>query len=714
VTDPKCKSQLFLYHESPSLSGCIVNNAKTQRMMRQLNISENKSGSFSFNVVNNSSPDGSRSVSFTQHSTQLAQNATAPAKAASPTPRSQQSTATRRGATPSPAGAATGSNAGNAAAAPSSTQPPTSTANAPTGNTTSNPANNTSNLTPEERAALAGERTLSQKTAILLSRCGAPAGASKEILERLKLNQSNYGAALPAYQDIANSSSDSKFKNCVNKALGDAAGATNTNNDQQSCKDSSKEFSNLVSEMVKSCSKANMGSGQAACLAQAVKCRSCDPNSEEDPGSDSDRKECESDDVGTVEAYGGAINNILMGGRTTPVTPDMQKSMKRFRQCPALAAEGYKDMKKDAEDSKDKVEDLTKQIAELKETINDLANKKQTAEAEVQEKLDGLEREIKDKTKEVGDREKEIKGKSQELAVQIADQINVAEEELQNLDITLFDAKIEYDKKVAEASSQCHSAALEKMNRLNAEKQQLIQASLYSAGGFNQLMNSTGLSSREKYRSLTDKFYRECKNDRAFKENMGLLKKTLDSERGKIIQRKNAIKTRVAQLKRNLDMAQKQLPQELQSLFQELQNFKEEVEKRYTNVQQELVRLKEKFAKDEALLNEKMAQLQRQMQEEQSRLQQKQAYLALQHQYSGGRGSDEGAAADAVGAANNVITQATRVIESCGCNENPGQAECKNACESIKSYYGEGPGLYEQNNCEQIKKAPLGRSNQAS
>lgn len=490
---------------------------------------------------------------------------------------------------------------------------------------------------------------------------------------------------------------DPQFKSCFEQRFNQAIGGIDrTAKDEASCKEASNALNTAVNEMLKACSTANMGSGQNACLQQANKCRSCDPNDDDSL----DREECDEDDVGTIEAYGGAINNLLMGGQSRPVTPNLQKSMKRFRQCPAMASEDYDKMQDDVKKSKEKTQDLTTQLTELQEDLNQLEVDQQKAENIIQEEMDALEEEIEAKIKEIGEKEKTIRTETEDLAYQIADQINVADEELRSLDISLFDAKIAYDSKVADASSKCHASALEKINQLNTQKQELIHASLYTAGGFNNLMNSTGLSNREKYRRLADSYYRECKNDRAFKENMNLLENTLKSERAKILEKKNAIKKRVAQLKRNLEIAKQRLPGELQKLFQELEAYKKQAEKKFERLMQRLMQERQKFAKQQNTIAQKISQVQSQLQEEQSYLQQKQAFLSLQHTYSGGVATDKGSASEAVSMANVAITKAEAVIDSCNCPCKEDRAgvdsqkvpidssACSNAYNNIQSFYG--------------------------
>lgn len=494
-------------------------------------------------------------------------------------------------------------------------------------------------------------------------------------------------------ESLATESDDNKFK-CFNEKINAGIGFSETYRNETSCKEAKQEMNRAFSDMVNQCSKANMGSGITECLSQAKACRRCDPNDEE--SSD----ECDEDDVGAVETFGANVQQMLMGGRMTPATPDMQKSMKRFSQCPAMASENYEKMQEDVKDSEEKVRDLTTQLHDSQEQANKLAEELQEAENAIQEEMDQLELEIEERIKEIGEKEKKIRQDSEDLAYQIADQINEAEERIRALDLRKHEAQIAYNTKRAEANSKCHQAALDKLKQINSRKQELIQLSQYSAGGFDKLMSSIGLNSREKMRRVVNKYFRECKNDQAFKENMSLLKQILMSEYNKINEEKRMIKSRIATLNRNLEIAKNRLPGELQKLFEELSSYKNQAEKKLTRLQQRLMQTREKFTKAQNNLNQRITQVQTQLQQEQVYLQQKQAYLSLQHSFSGGFASDKGAASEALAAASQAIATTSSVISSCRCStENPVDKDaCQKACNYDTTYTGyENPDCIDYN-----------------
>lgn len=324
-------------------------------------------------------------------------------------------------------------------------------------------------------------------------------------------------------------SDQSSFVRCYNNAFNSALGkADNNDKEEASCKENIKEMDKDISEMIKLCGEANMGSSTAKCLDQARQCQSCDPN-------DPDDDDCDEDDVGTVEAYAGGIQQILNGGRTRQVTPNMATSMKKFSSCPALAGEDLDELQKEAEEMEKDRDDLTKQLHEMQEKANNLVDEQQDAETAVQAEIDQLDKDIKDEMQKIADDERSIDQGTKELFFEIENGIANAEREIRGLEIAKHDANIAFDEKMAEASARCHEAALEKLKRLNTEKQQLIQASLYSAGGFNDLMKSAGLSNKERMKKKVDDYYRECKLDRSFKDNQILLQKKLNSEKEKLM-----------------------------------------------------------------------------------------------------------------------------------------------------------------------------------
>ena len=279
--------------------------------------------------------------------------------------------------------------------------------------------------------------------------------------------------------------------------------------DSNSCSTASRDYQDKLTEFSEACGAANfsndsLGQGEGnnkACGAEMMKCR------------------CLTKNLGsaTKEAYGC---EELVTPDTSGKGPDTRAAEQRFRLCPGTASKGLKDY----EDKLDKSDDRVK---ELDDKVTKLQGEAPKAQAEAQQKQDDYAdtaREAQEKYSEDSEKAQEgLKDEQRKLMEQYSKlqaEVLQIEEQIGQIELTKLDAAMKRDEFKKQVRMNCHVQAQNTIGRLQAEALELRRQGKLNVGGFNNLMNKAGLTDRQHWQQMADKYYQWCMQSQPTKESM--------------------------------------------------------------------------------------------------------------------------------------------------------------------------------------------------
>jgi hypothetical protein len=458
-----------------------------------------------------------------------------------------------------------------------------------------------------------------------------------------------------------------------------------TNNDK-SCQEAGKEFRKALGEFSSSCAKAGLGSDASQCVEKVQECNTASAlhyasgtTSTSDP----------------ITSFNNAVQGQSMQATTRrSVTPTGESASERFDACPVYAAEDLENWQKTIDDSQKRVDDLNQRISDLEADVTD-------TQTEMAQKL----KEIKDQSIEAQqnaeDEAENIRLELQEFEENLANQVSKLEDAItnqNNIIDKLGSAKVEAYNAFANAQTtlnlQCHASALTKVAQIQQAKQSLISQSRYSAGGFNNLLKSVGLSNEQAAEKLAKKYYDSCLADRAYRENLKI------AERGYNLAVTNADKA-ISSARKTIAKLQEQIARVQGELkMKGLENFARRLDKLNSRLVTKQQQLQEDYVLQGQRYASQIANKQKQLQQAQADLAtakdfltQRQAYYDLKNQYSGGRNLSQEDVSTLFSNYSNMSEEAWNVNASCSGGSETSQQICSAAIPFLPSS-GETDSFY--------------------
>lgn len=385
-----------------------------------------------------------------------------------------------------------------------------------------------------------------------------------------------------------------------------------------------------------------------------------------------------------------SFNNALTGQQAPAaprnVTPDLESAQDRFAQCPVYAGEDLENWREAVTDSQTRVDELTQQVNDLQTEVTEIQTEKAAKLKEIKDQMTEIQEKAEDDAEEIRLQLQEFEENLVTQVQKLQDSISQQNQIIQQLG----DAKVSAYNAFTEAQSrlnlQCHAAALAKVEQLRQTKQSLINQSMYSAGGFNNLMRSVGLSNLEASEKLGQEYYERCLNDRAYKANLDVAERAYQQAVSTADKAIAAARERINKIEDQINRVQGELKLKgLDNFARRLERLERRLITRMGQLQEDAVLQSQSY--DAKIMNKQNAlmQAQRQLQEAQNFLQQRQAYYDLKNQMSQGISVTAEQRANLFSKYGAMRTSASQTMERCG--NSLGETEAR-MCRNARIYLG--------------------------
>jgi hypothetical protein len=243
------------------------------------------------------------------------------------------------------------------------------------------------------------------------------------------------------------------------------------------CLNASSDFRKDVQDFQAACSKAGISSTD--CAKEISKCEQTNDDSSDDSDSKtSSRKPLDVDGV--------------------------------YKMCPALARADQKDFEKQLKDQQDRVDKLEKEMPDLKKQVDDL-DKDQNKQ--IQEMTDQATKDAADHSKELkelsNNKDTSIKAITDQLAG-IQTQISKANDALAQVQEHKLTNKLSLAAAKREAQLNCYKTAADEVTKMQGDVINATMAGKYNVGSFTTLMKRVGVSDRQQWQRVMNKYYQWC------------------------------------------------------------------------------------------------------------------------------------------------------------------------------------------------------------
>lgn len=473
---------------------------------------------------------------------------------------------------------------------------------------------------------------------------------------------------------------DQTIRVCTNQSFDDKP---------RECREAFAELGREEAKMSTSCGAAGI---EGDCFAHLDKCLRCQGTDTTDPVCET-LETAEPDTTGpnrpaTISDFMNFGNPSAAASSTQRYAPDATRARARYKNCPALAGadlEKWMDRVKDAQQT---AQEKRKAITELEtrngEIDRDLRTAVETIDEDAQKVVTEAKKVRTEMNAELQNAQKDIRNR----VAQLLDGIDRIEEQIISTDKAYDDAYNAYLNALAQLDQQCHAAALNRLNAMQTQMQQMIDRSTYSVGSFNNLVGKVGVSDRKKAQVMLNRDFQRCKNDPSYKATADAAKRALDGARRAADNAKKALRERQDKMRLAIkDAGERELPEQSKRILEaatdrlaELQDKLNSLEKKKVNAINDAAQKKQENMKRIALATQE-ADVAEQT------LKQYQAYLNEKMVASGGAPTNAGKVTEAMSALATVRAAAQTVVAACLCDGDAGAAtnagHCRRACDIV-------------------------------
>lgn len=453
------------------------------------------------------------------------------------------------------------------------------------------------------------------------------------------------------------------------------------------CENKSEQFNTALKDFATACGDANMGGD---CAKEVAKCMGTNKK-DEDPDDDRPARSRSRD-------------------KDQPYDVDGVK-----KQCPAAAGEDIDKLKTELKEQKEKVKKLQDELPKIEEEAN-------TKQSTNNDKLTQLEKEMGDAQEKMGEDMQKISEEQQGAEKAITDQVTAiavqiakARDAIREVSLTNLQGLMERKRAKTQTDLNCHASALAQISKMQNDVSEGIRSGTYNGGNFTNLMKNVGLSDRQRWQKIANKYYHWCLESKATKDSKAIANDAYNllvekSEKAKVSfgeqikqlqAQQNQLMTPQACAQMAMQMngssaggselckAARKAQQKSQKLERDFLERQQRASKKYTQLAQEGER-------NIQTLRNKYLTKQREAGEEKSRLDNLQNYLEAKYQRSHRTSTVDGKGlAKAKGLASQTESAALMLIkcEKLRAAKQNQSFECSGGCTSaqtfLRNFYGD-------------------------
>jgi hypothetical protein len=181
----------------------------------------------------------------------------------------------------------------------------------------------------------------------------------------------------------------------------------------------------------------------------------------------------------------------------------------QMRYCPERAKDPDQ-LQKDLDKAEEKLDKLKDKIPDLQDKVNDVGKDLRKTQAEVAKQSLEHQKEFSAALKKA----KEGKDQKEQALIdkmgQIQSQIAQVDEQITQFDLAITDAAMKREETKTQIDLNCHATASATVSKLQSEALDAARRGVYNRGGMTAMMKNVGLSDRDSWQRVADKYYRWC------------------------------------------------------------------------------------------------------------------------------------------------------------------------------------------------------------
>lgn len=262
-----------------------------------------------------------------------------------------------------------------------------------------------------------------------------------------------------------NEAKEDKAREAFNNCMRMSKGSSGT-----SCEDARPDLQKARGELSAACNAMGLGTGIKECLAKQKECDEFKPSS-------------------SASSTKNATEKAKYCPSISEDDDKIQKQLDKAEEKLATAREKLPDLQ----------EKVTSASSEANKSISELRQKERDALSEMNKAIKETKRE----------KDKEI-SRVQEQMAQIAAQLGQADEQIGQLELSKTDAAMKRDETKIQIDLNCHQTASATVSKLQSDALAKMQTGTYSRGGQASMMKNVGISDRESWQKVAEKYYIWC------------------------------------------------------------------------------------------------------------------------------------------------------------------------------------------------------------
>lgn len=167
-------------------------------------------------------------------------------------------------------------------------------------------------------------------------------------------------------------------------------------------------------------------------------------------------------------------------------------------------------VQKQLEKAEDRMDKLKEKLPELQEKLAEGTSESNNKIAELKQKGRDALTESTKAIRQAGRDKEEKQSKIVEQLAQVSSQILQIDEQIGQFELSKSDAAMKRDETKTQIDLNCHQTASATVSKLQSDALARLQSGTYSRGGQSSLLKNVGMSDRESWQKVAEKYYNWC------------------------------------------------------------------------------------------------------------------------------------------------------------------------------------------------------------
>lgn len=341
--------------------------------------------------------------------------------------------------------------------------------------------------------------------------------------------ENEYNTARKAYEDAEDTGkapdivAKLKVRADERKAEVEKCYGTNSNNPAD-CGQAKGKYSTAKGALASACLTLGGGNtgtseGWPLCTLAINQCDACpaagDPSNE--------NIKCDGIEVNEEENADRQVNNAAFGLR------DVNVGKQLLKYCPGKLGADQKDLEKQMQESQKEVRRLEGELPKLQQEYTEIQAETENQVSEIQDQMVEAQNQLDEQMEKAQNSQDEAIKALQEKITGIEEQIARADDNIRQIQISKTDAENTYGEAIKQIDLNCHASATQTVSKYQQDRLQLERAKQFNRVSFNNVMKQVGVSDRQSWQRVAEKYYQWCLQSKPTKDSKDSARKIYDS-----------------------------------------------------------------------------------------------------------------------------------------------------------------------------------------